>query len=104
MRQPMSRADRAKQFMPFAALKGYEEAVKESEKRKKEKIILAEDRKEELDFKLRQLEYGDVVTISYFDSGEYRKVRDRFIKADDLKKKIVVGKKEIDIENITEIE
>ena len=104
MRQPMSRADRAKQFMPFAALKGYEEAVKESEKRKKEKIILAEDRKEELDFKLRQLKYGDEVTIFYFDSGEYRKVRDRFIKADDLKKKIVVGKKEIDIENIMEIE
>lgn len=104
MRQPMSRADRAKQFMPFAALKGYEEAVKESEKRKKEKIILAEDRKEELDFKLRQLKCGDEVTIFYFDSGEYRKVRDRFIKADDLKKKIVVGKKEIYIENIMEIE
>lgn len=104
MRQKMSRADRAKQFMPFAALKGYEEAVKDSEKREAEKIILAEDMKVELDFKLRQLKCGDTVTLFYFDSGEYRKITDRFIKADDLKQKIVVGKKEIEIENIMEIE
>ena len=29
----MDRAERAKQFMPFAALKGYEEALREREKR-----------------------------------------------------------------------
>lgn len=28
----MDRAERAKQFMPFAALKGYEEALREREK------------------------------------------------------------------------
>ena len=40
-RLKMSRADRAKQFMPFAALKGYPEALrkkeKEIEKQKEEK-------------------------------------------------------------------
>ncbi len=30
----MPRADRASQFMPFAALKGYEEALKEKENKK----------------------------------------------------------------------
>ena len=34
----MSQTDRAKQFMPFAALKGYEEAL-----RKKEKIVVKYD-------------------------------------------------------------
>lgn len=29
----MSREDRAKQFMPFAALKGYEEALREKEQK-----------------------------------------------------------------------
>lgn len=33
----MSREERAKQFMPFAALKGYNEAL-----RKKEKMVLEE--------------------------------------------------------------
>lgn len=31
-RPKMSREDRAKQFMPFAALKGYQEALREKEK------------------------------------------------------------------------
>lgn len=31
-RPKMSRAERAKQFMPFAALKGYPEALREKEK------------------------------------------------------------------------
>lgn len=32
-RVKMSREERAKQFMPFAALKGYEEALREKERR-----------------------------------------------------------------------
>ena len=36
-RQRMDIADRAKQFMPFAALKGYEEALAEEERRMAEK-------------------------------------------------------------------
>lgn len=31
-REPMERANRAKIFMPFAALKGYEEALEEQQK------------------------------------------------------------------------
>jgi len=31
-RSKMSREERAKQFMPFAALKGYEEALREKER------------------------------------------------------------------------
>ncbi len=32
VRVKMSREERAKQFMPFAALKGYEEALREKER------------------------------------------------------------------------
>lgn len=37
-RPKMSPADRAKQFMPFAALKGYEEALREKEREVEEKM------------------------------------------------------------------
>ncbi|MBQ2800764.1 MAG: hypothetical protein IJF03_05175 [Lachnospiraceae bacterium] len=37
-RPSMSRADRAKIFMPFAALKGYEEAIEEKQKLTTEKM------------------------------------------------------------------
>ena len=67
-RSHMSREDRAKQFMPFAALKGYEEAL-----RKKEKIIvpgpvLSEEYKEELDRKLRQVKKNDMITVVASDA------------------------------------
>ena len=48
-RTKMSREDRAKQFMPFAALRGYEEAIKEKEKIIVDKIELSEEKKNELD-------------------------------------------------------
>ena len=73
-RAKMSREDRAKQFMPFAALKGYEEALREKEKIVVEKIELSEERKAELDLKLRQVRRNDMVTVVYFHQDEYLKV------------------------------
>ena len=45
----MDRADRVKQFMPFAALKGYEEAIREREHIIIERSELSEERLDELD-------------------------------------------------------
>lgn len=45
----MNREDRAKQFMPFAALKGYPEALRKKEKIVVPKIELPEEYQEELD-------------------------------------------------------
>ncbi|MBO5209700.1 MAG: hypothetical protein J6B68_10205 [Lachnospiraceae bacterium] len=39
-RPKMDRAERAKQFMPFAALKGYEEALREREKQAEKKMSI----------------------------------------------------------------
>lgn len=73
-RTKMSREDRAKQFMPFAALKGYEDALREKEKIVVEKIELSEERKAELDFRLRQVQRNDMITVVYFHEDEYLKV------------------------------
>jgi len=51
----MSREDRAKQFMPFAALKGYEEALRAKEKIVVPKVELSEDIKEVPDRKLQSI-------------------------------------------------
>ncbi len=70
----MPRAERAKQFMPFAALKGYEELLREKERIVVPRRELSEEKKEELDLKLRDLEVKDVVTVVYFHENEYVKV------------------------------
>ena len=78
----MSREDRAKQFMPFAALKGYSEAL-----RKKERIIvsrreLSEEYGEELDRKLRQVQEGEMVSVVYYCRGEYVRLTGKVAKID----------------------
>ncbi|SFD09063.1 YolD-like family protein [Butyrivibrio sp. YAB3001] len=69
----MPRADRASQFMPFAALKGFEDTLREKERIEVPQIILTEETLEYLDHQLSILKVGDMVTIVYYDSGCYIK-------------------------------
>ncbi len=73
-RVKMSRKERAKQFLPFAALKGYPAALRRKEKIIVPKVEFSEDYQEQLDGKLRQIRVQDVVTAVYFREGEYLKV------------------------------
>lgn len=70
----MDRENRAKQFMPFDALKGLRAALAEKERMIVEKKELSEEQKEELDRKLKRIEKQDIITVEYFDNGEYVRV------------------------------
>ena len=72
-RQKMSRADRAKQFMPFAALKGYEEALREKERVIVSCKVIPEDAAEQIDRTLHQLQPWNLVTVIYFPEHQYLK-------------------------------
>ena len=73
-RVKMSRKERAKQFLPFAALKGYPAALRRKEKIIVPKVEFSEYYQERLDRRLRQIRVQDVVTAVYFREGEYLKV------------------------------
>ena len=73
-RAKMSREERAKQFMPFAALKGYPYALRKKEKITVPKMELSEEYEEELDRRLRQVRKNDIVEAVYFHRGEYLKI------------------------------
>lgn len=60
--------------MPFDAVKGFREALAEKERIVVPKIELSEERKEELDRRLRMIHTGDIVTVVYFHNGEYVKL------------------------------
>lgn len=80
-RPHMTLHDRAAQFAPFAALKGYEEAVIETARLTDNRIILDENEIEQIDAKLQYLADNigkdNIVSITHFvqDSrkagGEY---------------------------------
>ena len=63
--------NRAKQFIPFSALKGYEDALRAKEKVVVPKIELSDEKKEELNRKLQQVQKNDMITVVYFHQNEY---------------------------------
>lgn len=62
----MCKEDRAKIFSPFAALRGYEEAVKNKEKIRVNRSELSDEEKESIDQKLHLLKKGQNITVTYF--------------------------------------
>ena len=71
IRPHMDIQDRAKQFMPFDALRGFREALIQKEKIVVPKIELSEFAKDELDKKFHEIGKGDIIKIVYFNNGEY---------------------------------
>lgn len=72
-RAEMPISERAKQFMPFAALKGLEEALiqKERELTLSPRKKLSDHEEDRLDRLLRQVQKGDRITVQYYLNGEY---------------------------------
>ena len=103
MRRRMSGAERAKQFMPFAALTGYELALKERERLYVERPLLAEDAQAELDRRLRALEKGETVRAVFFQKGEIAEITGDFRKTDPVQKYLLVGDTEIPLDELLEI-
>ncbi len=103
IRGKMPAEDRAKQFMPFAALKGYENALREKEKIVVPRIELSEDMKEELDLKLKDIVLKDIVTIVYYDKDEYIKTTGMVSKIDTNAGYIKIVNQKIDFKDVFDI-
>lgn len=104
VKHKMSREERAKQFMPFAALKGHVEALKRREKIVVERRELSEEYKEELDRKLRQVRKNDIVTVVYFCKDEYLQMTGMVSKIDETARVLKVVNTKIAFEDLYEIE
>lgn len=87
----VSRADRAKQFLPFDALKGLQEALREKEIEKEEKIELSEESLEELEREFNKIENGSKVKIRYYKDKKYINVKGIVSNIDYRRKKIQIN-------------
>ena len=111
----MSLYDRAAQFAPFAALTGYDDAVKEARRLTDSKPELEENQLEELDQKLADLmtriEEHPEVTITYFEPDDKKEgganvtCMGKIKKIDGYKRRLIFeDSREIEVCNIVEIE
>lgn len=103
MRQKMTPAERAKQFMPFAALRGYEDALRKRERVVVPRAELSEEAGEELDRRLSRLSVKDMVTVTYFKDGEYLKITGMLSRIDVTAKVLKVVTTKIPFADIYEI-
>lgn len=67
----MSREDRAKQFMPFAALKGYEYMLEEKLTKKEDRKELSDEQILALTEKIKNVKKRDIVKVTYYRDGFY---------------------------------
>lgn len=112
-RMPM--IDRAAQFSPFAALTGYDAAVKETARLTDERIEIDESSKMELDEKLRMVQESlnelPKITITFFEpdekksGGSYISVTGCVKKIDNYERCVIMqDKQKISIDEIIQIE
>lgn len=104
MEYKMSRQERAKQFMPFAALKGYPEALQRKEKPRIPKRELPEEFQTSLDWKLRQVRKNDRVIVTYYHESEYLELTGRISELDRTTGTLGVDDVRIPFEDLYDIE
>lgn len=96
-------SDRAKQFMPFAALKGLPEALAAKEKIVVPKPSLSPEMEEALDMKMHSLKCGKMATIVYFHKDEYIKISGMIARIDETSRILQIVNTKIAFDDILDI-
>ena len=102
MRSKMSRADRAKQFMPFSALSGYGKVIAELTALREPRITRVDDAALELDATLSALRPGSRAAIRYHNGRVYETVIGRVQELEMINHLIILGELRINFDDIIE--
>ncbi len=102
----MTREERAKQFMPFDAMKGLQNALREKEENRKKvkKSILSDEVKEKLSKDIMNLKTGEKVKIIYYSENRKTEKTDTAEKIDEILKYLVIGGDIIYFDDIYSVE
>ena len=99
-----SKEERARQFLPFDALKGFKKAIKDKERVIVKKKELAEDAIESLNEKLNNLRIGIIISVINYENGQYIKTTGVLSKIDLINQYISVIMEKIYFSNIYDID
>lgn len=98
------RADRAQQFMPFAALKGYYDLIRERERTVEPRRELTDERALELSQRLAGLERREMASIVHYDGEAYVTTRGLVSDVDLAGRTVTVVRTRIPFDDIWEID
>ncbi|MBQ7362949.1 MAG: hypothetical protein IJW48_05910 [Clostridia bacterium] len=91
---------RAKQFLPYASLRGFDEIVARKRKIKEPRRELGEDAAEELSRMLSSLRGGESISVVYYKVDSYVQTSARLLRVDMLKGELVLDGGRIQISDI----
>ena len=103
MNKSIDELERAKIFMPFDALKGLRDSLKEKEKVVTKKVDLTQDDIEEISKTLSRLKKKQMVSVTYYDGENYTKIVGLVAKIDTINKILTIVQTSIKFEDILEI-
>ena len=86
----MGNLDRARLFMPFDALKGLQEALREKEKEVEMRRELSEESLLLLDEQLQRIYPGDSIKVKLYKAQQYVEVKGKIENVDVIYRKIVM--------------
>ncbi len=87
----MTRAGRAKQFLPFDALKGFQEALNAKQIKCEDKKELTKDSFTKLEEEWNKIEQDSIVRVKYYKNKGYVEIQGQIDKIDYIKKKIQIN-------------
>lgn len=96
--------DRAMQFAPFAALKGYYESIRKQERITEPRKLLSEDEAETISNTLNKLKLGTTVKIRYYDIDAYTNIEGFVTEFNPPFRRLKVVKTSIQFDDIYTIE
>ncbi len=67
----MTNLERAKQFMPFSALRGFDYVIAKKEKIIKDKVELSEDQLNALNETFKEIKKGTIIKVTYYQTDGY---------------------------------
>ncbi len=103
MREKMSRLDRARQFMPFSPLDGYDNLINANKKSIEERKELSEEQAEFLSRQITAISKGDIISVKYYHDGAYIDFTGKVSNIDYTFRKITIIKTVIPFEDIFDI-
>lgn len=104
MRAKMPISERAKQFMPFSALKGYDSSIKTYNGVKEKKRILSEEDEAELNEIISGLKKGEVVKVVFWNGSCYETIVGALSNNDFVQNRLLIVKTYIPFSDIVSVE
>jgi len=95
--------DRAKQFMPFAALRGYYDLIKQCERIKEPRKELSHSEADILSDKLNKIKKGMVVNLKYYNADFYDTISGYVSEIDKDFRTITIIKTKIKFDDIVDV-